>query len=132
MRHRVAGKKLDRDSDHRKSLLVNLMKSLITHERIKTTRAKGQFAEGHVEKLITIAKRAIATGDPAKGVHARRVVAAYLRNDKDLVKKIFDVLAPRYAERSGGYTRLLHLGPRPGDAADMVYLELVDRAVSEE
>jgi large subunit ribosomal protein L17 len=131
MRHRVAGKKLDRSSDHRASLRVNLMKSLITHERIKTTRAKAQFVEGHVEKLITIAKRAIATGDPAKGVHARRIVAAKLRNDKDLVKKIFDNLAPRYADRTGGYTRLLHLGTRAGDAADMVYLELVDRPAAE-
>jgi large subunit ribosomal protein L17 len=131
MRHRVAGKKLDRSSDHRASLRVNLMKSLILHERIKTTRAKAQFVEGHVEKLITIAKRALATGDAAKGVHARRIVAAKLRNDKDLVKKIFDTLAPRYAERTGGYTRLLHLGPRPGDAADMVYLEFVDRPASE-
>jgi large subunit ribosomal protein L17 len=131
MRHRVAGKKLGRDSNHRKSLRVNLMKALLTHERIKTTHAKAQYVEVHVEKLITIAKRALATGDTAKGVHARRIVAARLYNDKDLVKKIFDTLAPRYAERPGGYTRILKLGPRVGDAADMVLLEFVDRAIPE-
>lgn len=131
MRHRVAGKKLSRDSNHRKSLRVNLMKALLTHERITTTRAKAQYVEIHAEKLITVAKRALATGDADKGVHARRLVAARLYNDKDLTKKIFDVLAPRYAERPGGYTRILKLGPRGGDAADMVLLELVDRAVPE-
>ncbi|MFN8376258.1 MAG: 50S ribosomal protein L17 [Anaerolineae bacterium] len=132
MRHRVAGKKLDRDTNHRKSLRVNLMKSLLMHERITTTRAKAQFIEGHVEKLITIAKRANATGDEARGVHARRVVAAKLYNDKDLTKKVFDTLAPRYAERPGGYTRMLRLGQRAGDAADMVIVELVDRPAASE
>lgn len=131
MRHRVAGKKLGRDSDHRKALRLNLIKALFTHERITTTRARADYIEAHAEKLITIAKRAIASGDPNKGVHARRIVAARLYNDKDLTKKIFDTLAPRYAERPGGYTRILKLGPRGGDAADMVLLELVDRAVPE-
>ncbi|NWF67790.1 MAG: 50S ribosomal protein L17 [Chloroflexi bacterium] len=127
MRHRVVGKHLGRDTDHRKALRFNLTRSLIMQERIKTTKAKAQFVEAHVEKLITIAKRALATGDPNKGVHARRIVGSRLRNDRELVQKVFDTLAPRYAERPGGYTRLLKLGPRAGDAADMVFLEFVDR-----
>jgi large subunit ribosomal protein L17 len=128
MRHRVVGKSLSRNTNQRKGLRFNLMVSMIKYERIKTTRAKAQFVEPHIEKLITIAKRALATGDQRKIVHANRIVAARLRNDRELVHKVFHVLAPRYAERPGGYTRLLKLGQRHGDASDMVYIEFVDRA----
>jgi large subunit ribosomal protein L17 len=128
MRHRVVGKKLSRNKGERKALRLALMTAMVQHERIKTTRAKAQFVERHIERLITIAKRAIATDDAARGVHARRIIASRLNNDRELVAKVYDVLAPRYATRPGGYTRLLKLGQRKGDAADMVYLEFVDRA----
>jgi large subunit ribosomal protein L17 len=127
MRHRVAGKKLDRNTKTRRALRLALAKSLIQHERIETTLAKAQFIEGHVEKLVTLAKRAIAKGDPNKIVHANRLVSARLGNNRILTKKIFDVLAPRYATRPGGYTRILKLGERHGDRAPMVFLEFVDR-----
>lgn len=126
MRHKVAGKRLSRSTGHRKALRRNLMNALFQHERIKTTDAKADAIRGEAEKLITMAKRALAHEDPARGVHARRIVFARLR-DKDNVHKLFDELAPRYAERPGGYTRIYKLGPRHGDAASMVLLELVDR-----
>ncbi|HVU12376.1 MAG TPA: 50S ribosomal protein L17 [Phototrophicaceae bacterium] len=128
MRHRVHGKYLGRNSGHRKSLKVNLATALIQHERIETTRAKADFVRAYVEGLITTAKRGLAHEDPNRAVHARRIAASRLNNDRELVGKLFDTLAPRYAERPGGYTRILKLGPRKGDAADMVLLELVDRA----
>jgi large subunit ribosomal protein L17 len=127
MRHRRAGKHLGRSSKQRKALRLALSRALLTHERIKTTRAKADFVRGHVEKLITKAKRGLAHDDPQRAVHARRIVASRLNNDRDLVQKLFDELAPRYEDREGGYTRILKLGPRKGDAADMVLLELVDR-----
>jgi large subunit ribosomal protein L17 len=131
MRHRVSGKRLNRDTDHRKALRRNLAAALLQHERIRTTEAKAEFVRGYVEKLITTAKRGIAkaeaTSNPQTAVHARRIAASRLNNDRVLVKKLFDELAPRYAERSGGYTRMLKLGPRKGDSAPMVLLELVDR-----
>ncbi len=130
MRHRVRGKKLGRDSGHRKALRANLIKALVEHERIKTTKSKAQFVRPHMERLITIAKRGLAkaeeTGREEVAVHARRVVASRLHNDRVLVQKIFDELAPRYEGREGGYTRVYKLGPRKGDNADMVLLELVD------
>jgi len=127
MRHRKSGKHLNRSRDHRRALRLALTISLLQHERIQTTRAKADFVRGHVEKLITLAKRGLAHEDPMRGVHARRIAASRLNNDRELVQKLFDTLAPRYAERPGGYTRILKLGPRKGDAADMVLLELVDR-----
>ena len=127
MRHRVYGKSLGRNSGHRRSLKVNLASALIQHERIETTRAKADFVRSYVEELITTAKRGLAHEDPNRAVHARRLAASRLNNDRVLVGKLFDTLAPRYAERPGGYTRILKLGPRKGDAADMVLLELVDR-----
>ena len=131
MRHRVQGKKLGRDSGHRRALQKNLTLALFQHERISTTQAKAQFVRGHAEKLITIAKRGLAKAededDPQRAVHARRIVASRLNNNREIVKKIFDVYAPRYAERPGGYTRIYKLGPRKGDNAEMVLLELVDR-----
>jgi large subunit ribosomal protein L17 len=131
MRHRVKGKKLNRDTDHRKALRLNLTLALIEHERIRTTEAKAKYVRGHVEKLITVAKRGLAqaeeTGNDQRAVHARRIAASRLNNDRVVVQKLFDEIAPRYEDRPGGYTRILKLGPRKGDSAEMVFLELVDR-----
>ena len=117
MRHQKTRHKLGRDSAHRKALLRNLCKEVIEHERIKTTEAKAKAVKPEVEKLITLAKR----GD----LHARRQALSQLGQDKFTVYKLFEEVAPRYSERPGGYTRLLKLGQRPGDATEMVYLELV-------
>ena len=127
MRHRVAGKKLSRSSGHRTALRRNLVTELFRHNRIRTTRAKAQAVRGQAEKMITLAKRGLANGetDPAKEVHARRLAAARL-NDPAVVQKLFNEIAPQYVERPGGYTRMLRLGVRKGDAAQMVVLELVE------
>lgn len=128
MRHRVAGKKLSRSMGHRKALRRNLMKELFRHGKIRTTRAKAEAIRGEAERLITIAKRGLQAEkeNPAKGVHARRLVAARLAADRRMIQKIFDEVAPRYINRPGGYTRMIKLGPRKGDAAQMVLLELVE------
>jgi large subunit ribosomal protein L17 len=123
MRHQVAGKILGRDAGHRKALFRNLVRELYIHERITTTEAKARAIRGEAEKWITKAKRGIAEG--GNRVHAQRQVVAFL-NDKTVAKKVFDEFAPRFAERNGGYTRMIKLGKRQGDAADMVILELVD------
>jgi large subunit ribosomal protein L17 len=117
MRHRKDRRKLNRSASHRKSLLMNLSREVIDHERIKTTEAKAKAVKPEVEKLITLAKR----GDQ----HARRQAMASLGQDKFVVYKLFEEIAPRYADRAGGYTRILKLGPRGSDATEMVYLELV-------
>jgi large subunit ribosomal protein L17 len=117
MRHRRAGKKLGRDSAHRKALYSNLAGALIEHGRIKTTQAKAKAVKPFAEQMITLGKR----GD----LHARRLALAELRS-QDVVHLLFAEVAPRFAERAGGYTRIVKLGPRLGDAAEMVYLELVD------
>jgi large subunit ribosomal protein L17 len=117
MRHRRAGKKLGRDSAHRKSLYSNLAGALIEHGRIKTTAAKAKAVKPFAEQMITLGKR----GD----LHARRLALAELRS-QDVVHQLFADVAPRFADRPGGYTRIVKLGPRYGDAAEMVYLELVD------
>jgi large subunit ribosomal protein L17 len=122
MRHQVAGRILGRDSAHRKALFRNLVRELYLHERITTTEAKARAVRAYAEKLITKAKRSLVDG--GNRVHAQRQVVAYL-NDKTVAKKVFDEFAPRYAERPGGYTRIIKLGKRLGDAADMVVLELV-------
>jgi len=124
MRHRVAGYKLGRDREERIALRRNLVKQLFEHERIKTTRTKADAIRGQAERLITLAKRGNAAGDE-KMVHARRLAAARLA-DAAMVKKLFDDIAPRYASRPGGYTRIIKLGPRMGDSAEMVLLELVE------
>ena len=126
MRHQVAGRILGRDTTHRKALFRNLIKSLYTHERIMTTEAKARAIRAEAEKLITKAKHGIAEG--GNRVLAQRQLVAVL-NDKTLAKKVFDEFAPRYAARNGGYTRMIKLGKRQGDAADMVILELVDTEV---
>ena len=121
----MAYQKLGRDSSARKALFRDLVTDLFLYERIQTTEAKAKEIRSIAEKLITKAKR----GD----LHARRQVAAYVRREsidgeQDAIQKLFSELAERYSERAGGYTRILKLGPRRGDAAPMVYLELVDRA----
>src|SRR5438093_11769745 len=117
MRHHRAGRKLGRDSAHRKALYSNLAGSLIEHGRIRTTEAKAKSVKPIVEQMITLGRR----GD----IHARRQALAYLRS-QEVVYKLFSDVAPRFADRPGGYTRIVKIGPRQGDAADMVYLELVD------
>lgn len=127
MRHRVAGKRLNKDMAHRKALRRNLINELYRHERITTTRAKAEAVRGEAEKLITMAKRGLAHPDETRAVHARRIVLARLGNNRDSVQKVFDELAPRYEDRPGGYTRIFKKGFRQGDRAEMVVLELVDR-----
>jgi large subunit ribosomal protein L17 len=117
VRHHRAGKKLGRDASHRKALYANLAGSLIEHGRIKTTEAKAKAVKPFAEQMITLGKR----GD----LHARRLALAELRS-QDVVHVLFAEVAPRFTDRPGGYTRIVKLGPRQGDAADMVYLELVD------
>jgi large subunit ribosomal protein L17 len=117
MRHRKAGKKLGRDSAHRKALYANLAGALIEHGRIKTTLAKAKAVKPIAEEMITLGRR----GDLA----ARRQALAFLRSN-DVVTKLFSEVAPRFTDRPGGYSRIVKLGPRYGDAAEMVYLELVD------
>ena len=128
MRHRVAGKKLGRSTAHRKALRRNLVIALFQHGRIRTTRAKAEAIRGQAEKMITRAKHGLEAeeSNPAAGVHARRVAASRLNNDRKIVQILFDEIAPRYIDRPGGYTRMLKLGMRKGDAAEMVLLELVE------
>jgi large subunit ribosomal protein L17 len=120
MRHQRTGKKLGRDSAHRKALYANLTGALIEHGRIKTTVTKAKAVKPIAERMITLGRR----GD----LHARRQAVAFLRS-KDVVHKLFAEVAPRMGERPGGYSRIVKLGPRSGDAAEMVYLELVDDPV---
>ena len=117
MRHQKTRNKLSRSSAHRKALLANLCKEVIEHERIKTTEAKAKAVKPEVEKLITLAKR----GD----LHARRLLLSKLGQDKFIVHKLVEEIAPRYIERPGGYTRIVKLGPRRSDSTEMVFLELV-------
>ena len=124
MRHRIAGHKLSRGKDERTALRRILVGQLIDHERIQTTRAKAEAVRGQAERLITLAKRGNKAGE-AQMVHARRLAAARLSNPT-AVKKLFDDIAPRFAERPGGYTRIIRLGKRQGDSAEMVLLELVE------
>jgi large subunit ribosomal protein L17 len=117
LRHHRAGKKLGRDSAHRRSLYANLAGALIEHGRIRTTEAKAKAVRPIAEQMITLGRR----GDLA----ARRQAIAFLRS-QDVVHKLFAEVAPRFADRPGGYSRIVKLGPRAGDGAEMVYLELVD------
>ena len=124
MRHKVAGYKLGRTKAARIALRRNLIKQFFTHERIRTTRAKAAAIRGEAEKLITIARNS-AEGTDVEKVHAQRMVASRL-GDNSLNKRLFEEIAPRFANRPGGYTRVLKLGPRMGDSAEMVVLELVE------
>ncbi len=117
MRHRRAGKKLGRDASHRRALYANLAAALIEHGRIRTTVTKAKAVKPIAEQMITLGRR----GD----IHARRQALAYLRS-QEIVHKLFSEVAPRFAGRPGGYSRIVRIGPRPGDAAEMAYLELVD------
>jgi large subunit ribosomal protein L17 len=126
MRHKVFGKHLGRSTGQRNALRRTLITQFFLNERITTTRAKAEAIRGAAEQMITKAKRALAQDDAANVIHVRRLLNGRL-DSPEAVVRVFDVLAPRYAERPGGYTRMFKLGPRKGDAADMVVLEMVDR-----
>jgi large subunit ribosomal protein L17 len=142
MRHRVLGRRLGRDTGHRNALRRNLISELICHEQVLTTEAKARMLRPAAEKVITLAKRGLAGGaeNPAAEVHARRQAAKRVarfrtirgedgtEEDVDVVQKLFAEIAPRYADRPGGYTRLVKIGKRPGDAADMAVLMLVEES----
>ena len=118
MRHRRAGRKLNRTASHRRALFANMAAALIKHEQVVTTLPKAKELRRVMDRLITLAKRS--------NLHSRRLAVARVR-DEVTVKKLFDILGPRYAERSGGYTRVLRAGYRYGDSAPMAVIELVDR-----
>jgi large subunit ribosomal protein L17 len=125
MRHNVGHRKLGRVTEHRIAMLRNQAAALIRHERIETTIPKAKELRPFVERLITIAKRGVASGDAnGRALHARRLVAVEIP-DKAVVSKLFDEVAPRFAERPGGYTRILRIGFRRGDAAEVAQMELV-------
>ena len=124
MRHQVAGYKLGRSKSARIALRRNLIKQLFTYERIQTTKAKAAAIRGEAEKLITLARNS-ANGSDIDKLNARRLAISKM-GDNQLIKRLFDDIAPRFATRPGGYTRVLKLGPRLGDAAEMVVLELVE------
>jgi len=136
MRHRVAGKRLNRSGGHRKALRRNLIAALFYHECIETTEAKAKAIRRQAEKLITLAKRGLAAEqeNPGRILHARRLAAGRMNRWVmepdglwvDVVGKLFEDIAPRYMHRPGGYTRIYKLGFRKGDAASMVLLELVE------
>jgi len=117
VRHRKSGRKLGRDASHRKALYANLTGALIEHGRIKTTVAKAKEVRPVAEQMITLGRRG--------GVPARRQALKFLRS-QDVVHKLFSDVGPRFADREGGYSRIVRIGPRLGDAAEMAYLELVD------
>jgi len=117
VRHHKSGRKLGRDASHRKALYANLTSALIEHGRIKTTAAKAKEVRPVAEQMITLGRRG--------GVPARRQALKFLRS-QDVVHKLFSDVGPRFADRAGGYSRIVRIGPRLGDAAEMVYLELVD------
>lgn len=123
MRHRKSGRKLNRNSSHRKAMFQNMTNSLLKHEIIRTTLPKAKELRGYAEPLITLAK--------TDGVAQRRLAFNRLR-DKEIVGKLFTEIGPRFKARPGGYLRILKCGFRPGDNAPMAYIELVDRAVSED
>jgi len=116
MRHKVAGRRLSRSSGHRRALFRNLVTALLNHERITTTEAKAKEVRSLAERMITLGK--------AGGLHPRRQALSFVIDEK-VVDKLFAELAPRYSERHGGYTRITKLGPRLGDGAPMVQLELI-------
>ena len=122
MRHRNSGRKLNRTSSHRIAMFANMMAALIKHEQIKTTLPKAKTLRPVMEKLVTLSRRG------GSDLHARRQAIAQVR-DLDQVKKLFDVIGPRYSDRPGGYTRVLKAGFRHGDNAPMAFIEFIDRDV---
>ena len=124
MRHNVSGYKLNRTTGARIALRRNLIKQLFTHERIQTTKAKAAAIRGEAERIITIARNS-AEGSAEQKLNARRLVTSKLGDDR-MTKRIFEEIAPRFVGRNGGYTRVMKLGPRLGDSAEMVVLELVE------
>ncbi len=140
MRHRIHGRRLNRNTAQRNSLRKNLISDLICHEQILTTEAKARMLRPAAEKMITLAKRGITVGkeNPAREIHARRLAASRISRyrliededgnveEVDVVKKLFDEVAPRYMDRPGGYTRLVKIGKRAGDNADMAMLLMVE------
>ena len=124
MKHGVAGRKLSRDSAQRSALLRGLVTELFRHDRISTTEAKARFMRGEAEHLITVAKKGIADG--GNNVHAHRLAAKVI-TDPAITTRLFNEIAPRFTERPGGYTRMIKIGPRVGDGAEMVVLELVEK-----
>lgn len=126
MRHQVAGYKLNRTKGARIALRRNLIKQFFSNERIRTTVTKAAAIRGEAERMITVARKVKDAEDPEK-VAARRLIASRLGgNSNEVIKKLFDEIAPRFSDRNGGYTRILKLGPRFGDKAEMVLLELVE------
>ena len=141
MRHRKSGFKLGRSSGHRKALRRNLIADLFAHEEIVTTEAKARMLRPEAERIISIAKRGLASSDPSAAVHARRIVNARIYRvrvieteeafeEVDVVRKLFDEIAPRYETRLGGYTRMIKLPRRAGDNAKMALVQLVEKADS--
>jgi large subunit ribosomal protein L17 len=138
MRHRVRGRRLGRDSAHRKALRRNMVADLIAHERLITTEAKARMLRPAAERVITVAKRGLAKDDPAAAVHARRIAGKKMastrvveddggtRTEVDTIRKLFDDIAPRFMDRPGGYTRIIKMPRRPGDAAKMAMIMLVE------
>ena len=140
MRHRVHGRRLSRDTSHRRALRRNMISDLICYEQVTTTEAKARMLRPAAEKVITLAKRGIVAGtdNPAAEVHARRLASSRLARFRqyededgdqveiDVLQKLFEEIAPRYAERPGGYTRMVKVGKRPGDNAYMAVLMLVE------
>lgn len=140
MRHKVSGRRLNRDTAHRNALRRNLVADLLAYERITTTEAKARTIRPEAERMITLAKRGLAkaTANPAYALHTRRLAASRLPQTRtieaedgtfeevDVVRKLFDEVAPRFADRQGGYTRMVKIGRRPGDNADMAVLMLVE------
>ncbi|HZK17331.1 MAG: 50S ribosomal protein L17 [Anaerolineaceae bacterium] len=125
MRHQIKGYRLNRTMGHRTAMRKTMIKQLFEYERIQTTLAKAKSIQPDAEKLITLAKN-VQKADETQKINARRQAASYLGNASgEVVKKLFDDIAPRFTSRKGGYTRLLKLGPRLGDNAEMVVLELV-------
>jgi len=124
MRHQVAGHRLGRTSGARTALRRNLIRQLFIHERIRTTQAKASAVRADAERIITIARNS-ANGSDSEKVSARRLVVAKLGGN-EIIKRVFDEIGPRFANRNGGYTRVVKLGPRHGDSAEMVILELIE------
>lgn len=124
MRHKLSGHKLGRTTGARTALRRNLIAQLLTHDRIRTTKAKAAAVRGDAERIITIARNSANASEAGK-VAARRQVVAKLGNNR-IIKRVFDEIGPRFANRNGGYTRVMKLGPRLGDSAEMVILELVE------